>query len=126
MKRTVIFSALTMLGLANAMAGPQEDILARASEAKKGVIVAVTERGAIAADTAWLLSAQVQQSSDFAPLLLVLKPEQHDAVLKTLKLTETALPALIFFDRRGQEITRVIGAYPTAALRKVHVVASMP
>lgn len=128
MKHTMIISALAISGIAhaNVMAGPQEDILAKAGEAKKGVIVAVTERGSIAADTAWLLSAQVQKNNDYAPLLLVLKPEDRDVVLKKLKLVDDALPALIFFDRRGNEISRVIGAYPTASLKKLRAVAAAP
>ncbi|HEY3325615.1 MAG TPA: hypothetical protein VGK14_00430 [Novimethylophilus sp.] len=128
MKHTMIISALAISGIAhaNVMAGPQEDILAKAADAKKGVIVAVTERGNIAADTAWLLSAQVQKSNDYAPLLVVLKPEDRDVVLKKLKLVDDALPALIFFDRRGNEISRVIGAYPTASLKKLRAVAAAP
>jgi DNA-directed RNA polymerase subunit H (RpoH/RPB5) len=124
----MIISALAISGIAhaNVMAGPQEDILAKAADAKKGVIVAVTERGNIAADTAWLLSAQVQKSNDYAPLLVVLKPEDRDVVLKKLKLVDDALPALIFFDRRGNEISRVIGAYPTASLKKLRAVAAAP
>lgn len=128
MKRTMIISALAISGIAhaNVMAGPQEEILAKAADARKGVIVAVTERGNIAADTAWLLSAQVYKSNDYAPLLLVLKPEDREAVLSKFKLVDSALPALIFFDRKGREISRVIGAYPTAALKKLRAVAATP
>jgi hypothetical protein len=98
MKHTIFFSAL----IPKASAGPpdpiREGILAHAHEAKSGVIVAVTERGQVAADTAWLLSAQVKQDSSYAPLLLVLKPEDREITLKTLKLLESSLPALIYYD----------------------------
>ena len=128
MKRTMIISALAISGIAhaNVMAGPQEEVLAKAADARKGVIVAVTERGNIAADTAWLLSAQVYKSNDYAPLLLVLKPEDREAVLSRFKLVDSALPALIFFDRNGREISRVIGAYPTASIKKLRAIAATP
>ncbi len=126
MKRTVIIIALAVSGIAhaNVMAGPQEEIMAKAADARKGVIVAVTDRGTIAADTAWLLSAQVQKNSDYAPLLMVLKPEDREAVLSKFKLSDSALPALIFYDRKGHEISRVIGAYPTASLKKLRTIAA--
>jgi DNA-directed RNA polymerase subunit H (RpoH/RPB5) len=106
------------------MAGPQEEILAKVADTRKGVIVAVTDRGTIAADTAWLLSAQVQKNNEYAPLLMVLKPEDRDRVLSRLKLSDSALPALIFYDRKGREISRVIGAYPTASLKKLRTIAA--
>jgi len=124
MKRTNIFSLLFLLGIANTSAADppnsvQQNILARAHEGKEGVIVAVTERGDIAADTAWLLSAQVKQNSKYAPLLLVLKPEEREDVLKALKIAETTLPALIYYDHNGREISRIIGVSPTGALKQV-------
>lgn len=126
MKRTVIITALAISGIAhaNVMAGPQEEILAKVADTRKGVIVAVTDRGTIAADTAWLLSAQVQKNNEYAPLLMVLKPEDRDRVLSRLKLSDSALPALIFYDRKGREISRVIGAYPTASLKKLRTIAA--
>ena len=123
MKRTIIFSTLFLLGMINASAGPpstvRESILARAHEGKKGVVVAVTERGDIAADTAWLLAAQVKQNGNFAPLLLVLNPDESEGVLKTLGLAETTLPALIYYDHRGREISRAIGVYPMGSLKQM-------
>jgi len=125
MKHTLLVSTLVISGIANAavMANPQPEIAAKASETKKGVIVAVTERGEIAADTAWLLSAQVQKNNDYAPMLVVLKPEDRDAVLKKFDLKAAPLPALIFFDRGGNEVSRVVGAYPTASLKKLRAIA---
>jgi DNA-directed RNA polymerase subunit H (RpoH/RPB5) len=95
----------------------QKSILARAQEGRDGVIVAVTKRGNIAADTAWLLSAQVKQNDSYVPLLLVLKPDESESELKTFGLTETMLPALIYYDHNGREISRVIGVYPMANLK---------
>lgn len=122
MKRIVIFSALALFNISNTAAAPpdpiRESILARAHKAEKGVIVAVTDRGDVAADTAWLLSAQIMQDDRYAPLLLALKPEERDSVLKMLNLPGTALPALIFYDRHGREINRIIGALPSRLIKQ--------
>lgn len=128
MKHMTIISVLAISGIAhaNVLAGPQEDVLAKVRDTGKSVIVAVTERGSIAADTAWLLSAQVYKSREYAPLLVVLKPEDREAVLRKYKLDDSALPALIFYDRKGHEISRVIGAYPTASLKRLRTVAVAP
>ena len=122
MKRTLIGTAVALLVAANAAAGPPEllrqDILAIAHGAKKGVILAVTERGEVAAETAWLLSAQVTRDADYVPLLRVLKAGEREQVLKSLGLPETALPALIFYDRNGREINRVVGALPSRLIKQ--------
>lgn len=124
MKRTVIISAFALFIAANAAAGPPDplhkEILGLAQGAKKGVIVAVTERGEIAAETAWLLSAQVTRDDGYAPLLVALKPEERQQVLKSLKLRDSALPALIFYDRNGREINRVVGALPSRLIKQAH------
>lgn len=124
MKRTaLLLSVLVLFNVSNATAGQAnpilENIVACAHKAKSGVIVAVTELGVVAADTAWLLSAQVNRDGRYAPLLLVLKPEERQSALKTLKLSEQSLPALIFYDRNGREISRVIGALPSASIKQV-------
>ncbi len=123
MKHTIFFSALILFYTTTASAGPpdsiQTDILAHSHDAKNGVIVAVTDRGEVAADTAWLLVAQIKQNSSYAPLLLVLNPDERESALKALELTESSLPALIYYDRHGQEISRVIGALPTRLIKQV-------
>ena len=122
MKRTVILSVLLLFIATNAKAGPpdpiQESILAHAQKAKSGVIVAVTEPGEVAAETAWLLSAQVTRNDSYAPYLMVLKPSERESVLKTLKLTEAVLPALIFYDHHGREVSRVVGALPSRSIKQ--------
>jgi DNA-directed RNA polymerase subunit H (RpoH/RPB5) len=123
MKHTVIFSALVLFYIAKASAGPpdpiREAILVRAHEAKNGVILAVTDRGDVAADTAWLLSEQIKRDNSYAPFLLALKPEERESALKTLKLSESSLPALIYYDRHGREISRVTGALPSHLIKQV-------
>jgi DNA-directed RNA polymerase subunit H (RpoH/RPB5) len=122
MKRILIGTSIALFVAANAAAGPpdplHQEILDSARNAKKGVIVAVTEPGEVAAETAWLLSAQVTRNADYAPLLLVLKPEKREQMLKTLGLPETVLPALIFYDRKGREINRVVGALPSRLIKQ--------
>jgi len=122
MKPTILFAVLGMLLVGSAAAGPPEtingEILARAKAAEAGVIVAVTGRGEVAAETAWLLSAQVQRDPRYAPYLLVPTPEQHAALLQSLRLSDAALPALIFYDRKGREISRVVGALPSRLIKQ--------
>jgi hypothetical protein len=119
MKRSSIVAALSLIFIANAIAGetntvnPKIPIASHADQGKAGLVVAVTERGDVAADTAWLLSKQVQGSHHYAPVLLVLKPEDRIATLKSLKLDAAELPALIFLDSNGKEINRVIAAAPS-------------
>ena len=123
MKRTAILAALILFNVANASAGQPSPILKNivtsAHKAKSGVIVAVTDRGDVAADTAWLLSAQVNRDSSYAPLLLTLKPEERQDALRTLNLSEASLPALIFYDHNGREISRVIGARPSPSIKQL-------
>ncbi len=123
MKRTLILSTIILLNIANATADMEsalrENILSNAHKAQSGVIVAVTERGEVAAETAWLLSAQVMRNHSYAPLLLALQPEELKVAMKELKLTEQSLPALIFFDRKGREISRVVGALPSQSIKYV-------
>ena len=122
MYKSLLLVVSTLLGSAHAIAGPPEplrsEILAKAQHARKGVIVAVTKPGPIAAETAWLLSAQVVGSDKHAPLLLVLKPDEKEKILQSLELHEAALPALIYYDRAGREINRIIGALPSQRIKQ--------
>ncbi len=122
MKRILMVTTIAILLPASVAAGPPEplraDILANAQGAKKGVIVAITGPGEVAAETAWLLSAQVTRDTGYAPLLVVLRPENREQVLKSLAMPETVLPALIFYDRNGREINRVVGALPSRLIKQ--------
>ena len=123
MKYIAILSSLILFNTAHATAGPssqiRENIVASAHKAKSGVIVAVTERGEVAADTAWLLSAQVNRDNSYVPLLLAFKPEERQVALKTLNLSEKSLPALIFYDHNGHEISRVVNALPSPSVKQL-------
>ncbi len=119
MKRSIIYSALPLIFVANVMAGETDainldsQITSHANLSKGSLVVAVTEPGKVAADTAWLLSNQVQGSHPDTPILLVLKPKTRIETLKFLKLSASELPALIYLDSNGNELSRVIKAAPS-------------
>jgi DNA-directed RNA polymerase subunit H (RpoH/RPB5) len=122
-KDTAILSVLFLSYIAVAAALPrnpiQEDILERAYQAQSGLIVAVTEPGEVAAETAWLLSEQIKRDNTFDPLFLALQPEEQNSVLATLNLSESSLPALIYYDRDGQEISRVTNVLPSPMIKRI-------
>ncbi len=119
MKRSTIFAALPLIFVANVLAGETDainsgsQITSHADLNKASLVVAVTEPGKVAADTAWLLSNQVQGSRPSTPILLVLKPETRTETLRFLKLSASELPALIFLDSNGNELNRVVEAAPS-------------
>lgn len=122
MKHIMTGTTLALLLATSATAGPldplQAEIQAKVREAKKGVIVAVTDKGVVAAETAWLLSSQIIRDSNYAPLLLVLKQDaEREKALKTLALSEVMLPALIYYDRDGREVARVVGVLPSPTVK---------
>jgi len=121
--KTIAFCTMLVIGNTNAAAGPpnqiRHDILTHAHAAKSGVIVAVTERGNMAEEAAWLLSAQVVRDNSYAPLLVVLDHGNRSQVFNSLKLRENSLPALIFYNRKGGEISRVIGTLPSSSIKQV-------
>jgi hypothetical protein len=92
----------------------KSSVMAKAAESQKGVIVVISDRGAVAADAAYLLSAQLKQNPGFVPLLLVPENEKLEGYMRTLALPRESLPAVIFFNKSGKELGRVIGAQPTA------------
>ena len=113
MKRTTLLAAIPLIFGVNAMAA--EPVVPDSTQAlnKGGLIVAVTEPGAAAVNTAWLLSNQAIDSRE-TPILLVLKPETRTNTLNSLKLVAADLPALIFLDSNGKERVRVVGTAPAA------------
>lgn len=93
----------------------RSDLMAKADQSKKGVIVMLSERGKVAADAAYLLAEQLQQNPGYAPLFIVPEQDKMPAYKKTLALSDESLPALIFFDKSGRELNRVTGTLPVAA-----------
>lgn len=109
MKRTTLLAAISLMFTVNAMAG--EPVVPTPQALNKGLVVAVTEPGAGAADTAWLLANQAADGYE-VPVLLVLKPETRADILNNLKLSAADLPALIFLDSNGSERGRVVDTAP--------------
>ena len=69
-----------------------------------------TERGNVAAEAAYLLLAQTKQNDGYAPLLLAVESEKMAGYKAALGLPHSALPAVIFFNKSGKEIARVVPA----------------
>lgn len=85
-------------------------VVAKAAKSEKGVVMVFTERGNAAAEAAYLLLAQVKQNEGYEPLLLAIESEKISGYKAALGLPNTALPAVIFFDKTGEEIARVVPA----------------
>lgn len=128
MKRSTIFAALSLVFAANAMAGETDpatlanEFTSHADISKQSLVVAVTDPGTSAVDTAWLLSSQVQGNKADTPILLVLQPETRDETLNFLKLSASDLPALIYLDSNGNQLNRVVQAAPSVKVLHKKVV----
>jgi len=111
--------AVTSLGVTAKVNSESNDfrtnVLHKAQQSQKGVIVMLSERGKIAAEAAYLLSEQLQQNPGYQPLLIVPEDGKLQGYKKSLALNDEALPALIFFDKSGKELNRVTGTLPIAA-----------
>ena len=115
-----ILSGVFVFSSAFATAGPatagdelQASVLAKAAESESGVIMAITARGKVAADAAYLLANQLPYNPGYAPLLMAVDKDKLNGYLGELKLSNDDLPALVFFDKSGKELGRVIAAQTT-------------
>jgi len=104
--------ALNVLADTN-LDGVRNLVMQAVKESEKGVIMVVSERGQVAADAAYLLSEQLENNPGYKPLLMVPMESQLKASLKELALSKDALPAVIFFNKSGKEIARVVDAIPS-------------
>lgn len=131
-KRTsLLLSAALAAGVLTAYAksSPTFDIhtsvISKASQSEKGVILVLTEPGEIAAEAAYLLLAQIEQNRGYAPLLLAVEQEKIPGYKSALNLPEASLPAVLFFNKSGKEIARVVSAKSAMskyANAQVHVI----
>ena len=109
---SLLFAALVGIStIANAEVLPKQSTAQ--AEKPYGVIIAVTKSGEIAAQTALLLSSQIKQNGNFAPILLVVNSPEKAAMMKTLNLDTKSLPALVYFNHSGVETNRVVNALPS-------------
>lgn len=103
-------SALTVLAKTSPTFDLHSNVVSKAAQSEKGVIMVLAERGPEAADAAMLLLAQVKQNHGFAPLLMVADHEKLSGYMATLALPKTALPAVIFFNKSAKELGRVVAS----------------
>ena len=128
------FSALSgmlVFSTTVAVAGPvssgdelQASVLAKAAEGRRGVIMVITPRGDVAVDAAYLLANQLASNPGFVPLLIAAEKDRLNAYLNTLKLSNEELPAVVFFDKSGKQLGRVV-ATQAASYKLKHMQASV-
>lgn len=95
-------------------------VVTKAAQSDKGVIVVLTARGPEAAEAAFMLATQIEQNKGFLPLLMVVDESKMAGYMNALSLPAAALPAVIFYNKSGQELGRVIARQPsTVKLGKV-------
>jgi len=116
-KQTPLFvSTILALGALTVFAknSPTFDIhtsvISKAVQSENGVILVLTERGDIAAEAAYLLLAQTKQNEGYAPLLMAVENDKVAGYKSALGLPNASLPAVIFFNKSGKEIVRVVAA----------------
>lgn len=112
-----VLSGMLVFSTTVAMAGPvasgdelQASVLAKAAESRRGVIMVITPRGDVAVDAAYLLVNQLASNPGFVPLLIAAEKDRLNTYLNTLKLSNEELPAVVFFDKSGKQLGRVVAA----------------
>lgn len=111
MKRNIVFTALSLVFSLNAMAAEP------ATAPNRDLVVAITESGTVAADTAWMLSNQTRDGAD-VPILLVVSDQNRNQLMAHLQLRTEDLPALVYLDARGNELQRVVNIAPASKVFK--------
>jgi hypothetical protein len=115
-------SALTVLAKTSPTFDIHTNVVSKAAQSEKGVILVLSERGPIAAEAAYMLLAQIKQNEGFAPLLMVADKEKIGGYMEILALPKASLPAVIFFSKSGKELSRVV-ASESVKNRNVQTVA---
>ena len=108
--------AILLLGVFTAVAKASlavdiyTSVLSKAAQSKQGVVLVLTKRGDVAAQAAYLLLAQIKQNRGFAPLFMAVDDVQLPAYMVALGLPSESLPAVIFYNKSGAELARVVAA----------------
>ena len=110
--------ALTVIAKTSPTFDIHTSVITKAAESKKGVILMLTERGPIAAEAAYMLATQLQQNEGYAPLLMVADKDKVAGYMSALALPTASLPAMIFFNKSGKELGRVV-APKTATIKSI-------
>ena len=105
-------TALTVIAKSSPTFDIHTSVVTKAAESKKGVIMVLTERGDVAAEAAYMLSTQIKQNEGYLPLLMVADKEKVPGYMSALSLPAASLPAMIFFDKSGKELGRVVATKP--------------
>ncbi|HYN54561.1 MAG TPA: hypothetical protein VES38_07650 [Methylotenera sp.] len=109
---TLAVGALTVIAKTSPTFDIHTSVISKAAQSEKGVILVLTERGSVAAEAAYMLSAQVKQNEGFLPLLMVAEKNKVAGYMGALALPTESLPAVIFFDKSGKELARVVASKP--------------
>ncbi len=104
--------ALTVIAKTSPTFDIHTSVISKAAQSEKGVILVLTERGPVAAEAAYMLSAQMKQNEGFLPLLMVADKDKVAGYMSALALPTESLPAVIFFDKSGKELARVVASKP--------------
>jgi len=103
----------------------KNEVMAKAQQSEKGVIMVLSTRGDVAANAAFLLASQIKENPGFAPLLVIAEQEKLQNYMQPLALTGEALPAMVFFDKSGRELNRVIAAQPASGAQQRMLTAAL-
>ena len=106
-------TALTVLAKTSPTFDFHTSVVTKAAQSEKGVIVVLTERGPKAAEAAYMLAMQMKQNEGFLPLLMVADKSKITGYMNALSLPAASLPAVIFYNKSGQEMGRVIATQPS-------------
>jgi spermidine/putrescine-binding protein len=107
-------TALTVIAKTSPTFEFHTSVVTKAAQSEKGVIVVLTERGDVAAEAAYMLATQIKQNEGFLPLLMVADKSKMAGYMEALSLPAASLPAMIFYNKSGQELGRVIATKPTS------------
>jgi len=110
MSAVLAIGALTVFAKTSPTFDIHTNVISKAAQSEKGVILVLTERGDVAAEAAYLLLAQIKQNEGYEPLLLAVESDKVAGYRSALGLPNASLPAVIFFNKSGKEIVRVVAA----------------
>ena len=125
MLNAIIATTALTAGAAPVASTIHNEVIAKAQQSDKGVIMVLAPRGDVAADAAFLLAAQIKQNPGYAPLLVIAERTKLQNYMQPLALTGESLPAVVFFDKSGREVNRVIAAQPAAGTQQRMLTAAL-
>lgn len=131
MKRiSVMLNAILATTALTAVAAPSTsaihgEVMAKAQKSDKGVIMVLAPRGDVAAEAAFLLATQIKQNPGYVPLLVIAERGKLQSYMQPLALTGESLPAVVFFDKSGRELNRVIAAQPAVGAQQRMLTAAL-